>query len=276
MAAVFALAAAGSFGIGDFFGGLASRRTPARVVATFTSLTGLVLAIPLLAIVGGQWSSDAVAFGAVAGLLGALGLVSLFSGLAIGPFQVVSPVSAVIGGAVPVLFGMVGGERPGAAGVFGLLILPVAVWILAGGTLSMPTGIGRTPLVAAIAAGVGFGLFFVCLDATPDDAGMVPVVVAKASASVALLIANRGPGGLGRPDRGLLRLVTASGFFDMGANGLFLAASTRGDLSTVGALVALYPAMNAALAAGFLGERLGRLEFVGFALAVGSGMLLAL
>ncbi len=274
MSAILALGAAVLFGFGDFLGGVASRQTPPRVIATVTSLTGFVMAIPLLGIVGGTWSSGAVWFGGLAGVVGALALVALFDGLASGPFQLVSPISAVIGGAVPVLFGVLSGERPGTVATVGLLLTPAAVWILAGGTLSIPRRIERRPLVAAVVAGVGFGWFFVCLDATPDDAGFVPVVVAKFAALVALVGWNRGAG-WERPSVRTLRVAGGSGLFDMSANGVFLAASTRGDLSKVGALVALYPAVNSLLAAGFLGERLGRLQFAGFVFAIGAGLLLA-
>lgn len=274
VAAILALGAAGLFGFGDFFGGVAARSIPARSVALITSLSGLVLSLPILLVVGGVWSAGALGFGALAGLLGVAGLVSLFVGLATGPFQLVSPISAVIGGAVPVLFGLIAGERPGTLAVLGLLVAPPAVWILAGGTTSWPRSIERKPLLAAVSAGVGFGFFFVCLDATPDDAGFVPVTVAKAAAVVALAIWNISVG-WDRPSGRPLAIAAVSGFFDMSANGAFLAATTRGDLSQVGALVALYPAVNSLLAAGFLGERLRRLQFVGFVCAMAAGVLLA-
>ncbi len=274
MAAILSLVAAASFGIGDFLGGVGSRQIPARAVAAITSLAGLIVSLPILIVVGGSWTSGAVVYGAAAGLLGALGLVMLFIGLGKGPFQLVSPISAVIGGLVPVIFGIASGERPGTLAVIGLVTAPPAVWILAGGSTSFPTSIERMPLLAAAAAGVAFGFFFVCFDATPDGSGFVPVVVAKIAAVIALWSWNLTVG-FDRPGLRAIQIAAVSGVFDMLANGIFLAASNRGDLSQVGALVSLYPGVNALLAAVVLGERLRPLQLVGFALAMVAGLLLA-
>lgn len=281
MAALLALLAAAAFGIGDFLGGLASRKISTVTVLTMTSITGVVVALPLLAIVGGVWSGSAVLFGTLAGIFGAAGLGLLFFGLAIGPFQLVSPVSAVMGGAVPVIVGIASGDRPGAIAIAGLILTPPAIWILAGGTLTMPT-VERRPLLAAIGAGVFIGLFLVCLAATPDEASFVPVFIAKVASSLVLIAWF-----LARSEtaavpfsrtipKSTVALAVASGTADMSANGLFLAATRLGTLTTVGALVALYPAMSAVLAARVLGERLGRLQFLGFVLAITAGLLLAL
>lgn len=274
MAALLAIGAAVVFGVGDFFGGLASRRVAPVTIITMTACTGAVLSMPVWLLFGGAWSRNAVVFGAAAGLLGAVGLGLLFTGLATGPFQLVSPVSAVVSGAMPVVFGITTGDRPGTLAVIGLVLTPLAIWIVAGGTTSMPT-VERTPLLAALGAGAAFGLFFICLDAAPDDAGFVPVVMAKVSASTVLLgwaVRRRRAGPIPRRAVGM---AVVSGASDMTANSLFLAATRVGSLTTVGALVSLYPAMSAVLAAGFLGERIGRLQLAGFVLAVGAGLLLA-
>ena len=85
MAAIFSLLAAASFGAGDFFGGLATRRgtgSPIPVVA-IGHIAGLAFAVVLVAVFPGDvWSAD-LAIGAAAGVFGAVGLQVLYVFLAL-------------------------------------------------------------------------------------------------------------------------------------------------------------------------------------------------
>ena len=75
-----------------------------------------------------------------------------------------------------------------------------------------------------------------------------------------------------RPAAGFL----AIGPFDTGANLAFAIATTIGELAVVAVLGSLYPAVTSALAHVVLGERLGRVQLVGVALALTGVGLLAL
>ena len=66
------------------------------------------------------------------------------------------------------------------------------------------------------------------------------------------------------------------GVLDVTANVLLLAALRLGDLSIVAALTALYPAGTILLAAVVLRERVAAVQWLGLALALGAGVLLAL
>lgn len=274
MASLLALASAAVWGAADFLGGFASRKATARSVAFLATLCGLVAAALVWVVVGGTWSSSAAVYGGLAGIAGIIGLVLFFDAMATGTFQLVSPIAAVTTALIPVVVGIALGDRPSGAAMVGLAVTLPAIWLLTGGTTTRPSHGEKGPLTKAVVAGLAFGVFFVLLAQTPDGAGAVPLVTAKGSATLALLLLA-----LARREPALpaeRRAVAAgSGVLDMAANGLFLIATRTGQLAVVGALAALFPLSNALLARAFLGERLTRLQIVGFAGAVAAGVLLS-
>ncbi len=178
MPALLALAAACTFGVADFLGGLCTRRAAVAAVTLTTNVTGAVIAVVLAFTIGGEWTTEAIAWGAVAGLAGLVGLVLLYQGLADGPNRLVSPLSAVIAAIVPVVVGVSLGDRPSALAIAGLGVAPVAIWLVAGGDVGM-TETSRRPIALGVGAGLGFGTFFALIAQTPDDAGAVPLVAAR-------------------------------------------------------------------------------------------------
>ena len=169
MPALLALAAACTFGVADFLGGLCTRRAAVVAVTLTTNLAGAALAIVLVSTIGGAWTPGAIGWGAVAGLAGLIGLVLLYQGLADGPNRLVSPLSAVIAAIVPVAVGVTLGDRPDTLAIAGLAVAPIAIWLVAGGDLRM-TDTSRRPVLLGVGAGLGFGTFFALIAQTPDDA----------------------------------------------------------------------------------------------------------
>lgn len=273
MPALLALAAAAVFGAADFTGGYATRRTPVATVTLITNLVGVVVATGLVLALGGSWSTSSTAWGAAGGACGLVGLILLYRGLATGPNRVVSPLSAVVAAAIPVVVGLGAGERPGELAVVGLAITPIAIWLVAGGDLRQAQGAGRS-LAIAVGAGLGFGLFFACLAQTPDDAGAVPLLTARLTSTTVLVLVMLMRGPSSRPERTDLTIPVLAGTLDMAANGLFLWSSRGGDLAVVGALVSFYPVTTVLLAIAILGERLSRPQVVGLALALAAAAFL--
>ena len=68
---------------------------------------------------------------------------------------------------------------------------------------------------------------------------------------------------------------TGAGILDASANLMFAAGSQRGLVSVVAVLGSLYPVVTVALAALVLHERLGRLQAVGAAVALGGVVMIA-
>jgi drug/metabolite transporter (DMT)-like permease len=301
MAALLALASATTFGFADFLGGLASRRAHPLVVAALSQAAGLAVLAVVLPLAGVMPTATAMWFGGVAGIAGAGGLIFYFRALAIGPMGVTAPLAAVVGAALPVGVGVAMGERPGPLAFVGIALGIAAVALAsrpgptADGTpvdvgagapdglragapdglrAGAPDGL-RAGLTAAVLAGVAFGVFFVTLDAAPDDGGLWPLLGARITGIVLLA------GLLGRhrpalPDPRGIGIGLVSGLLDMTANVLFLLATQTGMLALVAVLTSLYPVGIVLLARAVLRERLGRVQWLGVAAAVGATILIAL
>lgn len=276
VAAVLALLCAVAYGAGDFLGGLAARRIPPAAVvlrSNVVGLLGLLAAAPLFTeaeLVGGD-----VVRGGLGGIAGGVGVLLLYRGLASGTMSVVAPITAVLSAVVPVLWGLGSGERPSVVALTGVLVALLAVALLArepADTDDRTHGLSRAGLLTALGAGLGFGVFFVALDATTDDAGLWPLVAGR-SASVAMFALVAACNTAARAGRGRTRagsmpaLLVGCGLLDSGANALFLLATQHGLLTLVAVLAALYPASTLLLARAVLGERLARPQLGGVLLA---------
>ncbi len=258
-----------TFGVADFVGGLATRRSSAVSVVLLSQSvagTGVLAVAPFVSAIPG--ASD-FAWGAAAGIAGSIGLVLFYHALATTRIGVTAPVTAVFGTATPVVFGIWDGERPMPLAWLGIALALMAIVLIAFPTgEASPALIGGTRAVAyGATAGVAFGMFGVLISRTSDSSGIWPLVGSR-GASVALLVlitlASRRPM-VPREARGLA--ITA-GSLDMVANVLFLIAVRQELLSLVAVIMAMYPASTIGLARFVLQERIGRAQTVGLGLGV--------
>jgi drug/metabolite transporter (DMT)-like permease len=271
---LLALGSAAAFGAGDFMGGLASRRArPLRATALAQMASALAL-VPLVALVPAPTVTGAdLGWGAGAGVFGMLGILALFAGLARGPMGVVAPVTSVLSTVVPLGVGFAVGERPSPGALVGMGLGLLA--ILAVSATGADVRIDRYALLSAVAAGFGFGLFFVFIGQTSADAGMWPLVTARGVSIPLVVLLAWSRGGV-LPVRAGRRLAIASGIVDMLANGLFAAAAQRGLLSIAAVLSALYPVITVLLAWVVLRERLRWIQIAGVLTAVVAVALIGL
>lgn len=268
MGELAALGSAAVFGGADFLGGLASRKSQAIAVTFLTGLSGLPALALLFLFVSGEFSGGALAWGIAAGVLGGIGLMLFFSSMAKGTFQVVAPLAATTSACVPVAAAFAIGEQPENLALAGLAVALVAIWLLTAGQHHEQSAVGPGVAFSALAAGLGFGAFYVLLDQSPEDSGVFPLLGTRIGSLsvVGLLVLATGSRLTG--GRTPIALAVASGTLDMTANALFLAAARLGNLAVVGVLASLYPVSNAALAAVVLRERTTGRQRVGFALAL--------
>ena len=127
----------------------------------------------------------------------------------------------------------------------------------------LATGVGF-----ALLSALGFGCFFVGLDAGSEDDlwwALLFVRGASLSALVVAALALRPPLTLRRADLGAL---VAIGVLDVTANGLFAAAANEGLVSVVAVVGSLYPVVTILLARMVLDERVQRIQQVGVAAAL--------
>jgi drug/metabolite transporter (DMT)-like permease len=201
-----------------------------------------------------------------------------FRALSRGVMSVIAPVTALTAAAVPVLAGLLIGNRIGPwAGAGILLALLAVVLVSAEGGLASLRAARPASLTAPLVAGAAFGFFFVLLDRTSADAGLTPLVAARlASVLLVVVVALAGRQSL-RVGRAALPLVLVSGVGDMTANALFLLATQQeGQLAITGVLASLYPVSTVVLAQAVLRERLVRAQVAGLGAAVTAVVLITL
>jgi drug/metabolite transporter (DMT)-like permease len=274
VAALLALCGALCWGLGDFLGGLASRRLAVLAVLALSQGIGLagLLVWVLIAREPVPHASELLP-AAGAGLAGALGLAALYRGLAVGAMGIVAPISAA-GPLVPLVVDAVNGVVPSALQSVGILL------VLAGiATLSLDPSAGRAPFAAgaglAVLAALSFGTFVVGIDAGSDESAAWAVVAARASSVALVLVVAAVASASLRVPREALPALVAIGVFDTSANVLIAAATTEGAAGIVGVLSALYPVVTVVLARIVLAERLARARRLGGVLALGGAALVA-
>jgi len=275
MAIALSLLAALAYGAADFLGGFVSKRNEVLRVVLLSQVFGtlpLVLAFPLLN--DGRYSTGSMFWGALAGLAGGTGVALLYRGLARGRMSVVAPITSVEAAAVPVLFGLIIGERPGAGALIG-----VGIALLAVGLISMtpePTADPErdgTGIPEGIGAGLAFAAFFILLDKTGDDTGMWPLLAVRGASMSLLAVGVLTTRTSLRVTPGTMWGIVVSGVLDVSANIFYLLATREGLLSLVAVITSMYPAATVLLARIVLTERLVRIQIVGLVMA-GAGIVL--
>jgi drug/metabolite transporter (DMT)-like permease len=278
-ALVLSLIAALSYGVSDFVGGLAARRTAVLSVLMVSYPVGCVGLLAVAPFAGGELTLRSVVVGAAAGLVSGLAIFWFYAALATGPMSVVSPLTSLLVAGLPLGFGIASGERPGPLALVGAALAVVAVVLVSrqeDTAVDEAAPVRFTPKVAWLTAGSGvaFAVYFVLLDKVGADTGLWPLVTSRASATV--LVVAAALIGRSRPPSGVpLRLALAAAALDMAANTAFLYALRGGMLSIVSVLTSLYPAGTVLLARVVLKEHTGWVQRIGLVLAAAAVVLIA-
>jgi drug/metabolite transporter (DMT)-like permease len=272
-AIALALGASLAWGLGDYLGGVMSRRLHVLTVLAVSQLVGFV-AVLVWVVVSGDgfpgWS--AAAWAAAAGVGGCVGLASLYRGMAVGAMAIVAPISAV-SAVIPFAVGVISGERPGALQVVGIVLALVGVGLAS--REPPEVGGGRAAGVGlALVAAAGFGAYYVFLDQAADESVPWAVATARGMSSLLAVTAALAVGVTLAPGRRLFPVVAAVGLCDVGANVLVGLALTEGYLSVVSVLASLYPVVTVALASILLRERIARPQLAGVAGALTGAALI--
>ena len=279
MSIMLALGAAAFYGSSDFMGAVAARRSAVLAVALLAQIAGLALLIPALFVLPAPaFGSRVLLFGAAAGVFGGIGLVAVYKALARGPMSVAAPTTALAASAVPIVAGLVTGERPGPSSLVGMAVAFGAVTLITRDRDGAQRPAGTSALgsiLPALVAGAVLGLFFVLLHGAGEGAGLWPLFAARLVSIPVLAILLVSHGVRIPRERALVGSVVASGVLDMGANVMFLVASQLGMLAVVAAITGLYPAVTIVLAQVRLGERMQPIQFAGLGVALVAAALVA-
>jgi drug/metabolite transporter (DMT)-like permease len=273
-AALLALGASLSWGIGDFLGGVKARVMPSLLVMAASQPFGLAALGIAVAARGTGIPGDEVAWSALSAVLGTVGLVAFYRGMAAGAISVVAPIAALSAG-IPVIWGIaVSGDR-----ISGLQ----AIGFIAAVGGSVAASLELRPERTQIAAGVGwavlallaFGAYYVPMHAASSQDWLWPAFLFRCT-SVTIVVSLALVRGL-RPTglRGNWPALIAIGFLDTGGNALYAAASSaHGLLSVVSVLASLYPVVTVLLARLLLGERVQRTQDAGVLLVLAGVVLI--
>ena len=261
------LGSALTWGIGDFCGGLATRRTSVWTVVLLSQAIGMVLLL-LLAILFGEAlppGSD-LAWGAVAGLAGIIGLTALYQAMALGQMALVAPLTAIIALTIPVVGGVFLEGWPSSFTLAGFVLAAISVLLI---SYAPQHTVTRRGLLIAVVAGCGFGGFFVLIAQPQSAAVFWPLVAARATSVLTLagFLTWRRQSWQPTEWRAFLPILLA-GVFDAGGNACFVLAEQAGRLDIASTLSSLYPVSTVLLALLLLRERISLVQ--------GAGVLLAL
>lgn len=274
LAVFYGLGSAFTWGAGDFSGGFASKRGNVLSVIVISQLVGLGFLLLLSLIIPENTPSfHSLAWGAAGGVFGATGLVALYTALASGRMSIVAPLSAVMTALVPIGFSFFLEGLPRSIQLVGMVIALASVWILS--ARKNGSALVKKELVLSLAAGVGFGLFFVCIDQASETAIIRPLIAARV-ASVSLfgcIVLKRGS--ISNVQKIQIPYIVLAGVLDASGNALFAMAASLGRLDISSVLASLYPASTVLLAGLFLKERLQFQQWIGVVTAVLALILIA-
>lgn len=279
MAILLALFSSALWGSADFEGGRISKRYSPFAVTGLSQAIGLLCGV-ILVLATGAWREKAMGPdgylfpSAMAGILGYLGLICLYTGLATGKMGVVSPISS-LSAIIPVTIAVAGGEKLSTLALLGITIALIGAFCTSGPEFTQ--GLPFRPILLAVSSALCFGFALTFMTRGSAVSALMTMATMRATTfliSCCLALKYRTLGGIARSD---MKSIIYIGVADFSANLALGVASTLGLISIVVVLGTLFPIATALLAFWILHERLHRVQYVGMALAlVGIAIISAL
>ena len=284
------LGAAVCWGLTDVTAALAGRRFGSLPTLAIAQLVSLVVLLGLGLVILGRVpvAPEVAAQSALFGSLLAVGYVTMFTGLAIGPVSVVSPAVAAFGGMTVILAVIFLGEKVAPLQWLGVAVGTIGVSLTAlrfDGTIRGVRPVSRGVALAVVSiflfAAGSIGL------ATPiRQVGWLDVVFMSRFANAAvvwlllLVVRRRRPRGAhllldhpDEPDRWARWVVVSVGLLDMGGVISFGIGLQVSMAWIVGLASSFGPAVAVVVAVGLLGERLRPVQWLGI-LSIAVGLVL--
>jgi drug/metabolite transporter (DMT)-like permease len=278
MASLLAILSSILWGGADFFGGKLSKRYQAIAVTAVSQAFGLLIGITII-LVSSSWIKPNLSWdgyflsGVCAGLLGFLGLIAFYTGLATGRMGVVAPISA-LSVLIPLTIAFINGEKPSSTQLLGMSIALTGAVFASGPELK--GGLAVKPIVLAVIAAFGFGTAIAFIARGSASSAIMTMTTMRFSTFIVALFLFarfRTTGGFKKKDMPVLVGIGAADFI---ANLLLGVATTKGLVSLAVVLGSLYPIVTAILAFKILHERLHKIQYVGIGFAIAGVAVISL
>lgn len=278
MASLLAILSSILWGGADFFGGKLSKRYQAIAVTAVSQAFGLLIGITII-LVSTSWIKPNLSWdgyflsGVCAGLLGFLGLIAFYTGLATGRMGVVAPISA-LSVLIPLTIAFINGEKPSSTQLLGMSIALTGAVFASGPELK--GGLAVKPIVLAVIAAFGFGTAIAFIARGSASSAIMTMTTMRFSTFIVALFLFarfRTTGGFKKKDMPVLVGIGAADFI---ANLLLGVATTKGLVSLAVVLGSLYPIVTALLAFKILHERLHKIQYVGIGFAIAGVAVISL
>ena len=270
MATILALFSSLLWGSADFLGGKLTNRYPALAVTAVSQSFGLITGV-LIIVISSSWLAPSLNWnnyllpGVFAGLLGFIGLLAFYTGLATGQMGVVAPISA-LSVLIPLTIAFINGEKPNSMQLSGMSIALVGAVFASGPEIK--SGMTIKPLVYAVIAAFGFGGAVALIAQGSSSSAIMTMTTMRFTTfivSLFLLARYRTLGGLSKKNIPILIVIGAADYI---ANLFLGVATTKGLVSLAVVLGSLYPIVTALLAFKLLQERLHKVQYIGIAFAI--------
>jgi drug/metabolite transporter (DMT)-like permease len=220
--------------------------------------------------------------------------------------SILSPLTGLVSSSLPMVAGLLKGERLGITGYLAIGCALAAVFMVGFTREKRAIPIRPTGIAMALGSGAMFGTFLILMDMTPHDSGLIPLVVSRAATATvmiaALLLTGRVASRRRTPSKAPLydrvtaptairylfeqassaawkrgvRIAMACGVLDSTGSSLQIVGLRVGELSVMSVLNGLYPTVIVILAAVVLNERITRLQLVGLLAALTAAALFSL
>ena len=278
MASLLALLSSILWGGADFLGGKLSKQYQAIAVTAVSQVFGLLIGVSIV-LISSSWLSPSLSWdsyfisGVFAGLLGFIGLVAFYTGLATGRMGVVAPISA-LSVTIPLTIAFINGEKPNTGQLIGMGVALTGAFFASGPEIK--GGVTIKPIIFAVIAAFGFGSAVTFIARGSETSAIMTMTTMRlATLMVALLLfaRHRTIGGFTKKD---LPILIAIGGADFMANLLLGVATTKGLVSLAVVLGSLYPIVTALLAFRLLHERLHKVQYLGIAFAITGVVVISL
>lgn len=270
----FALAEVVTLAGSNVAAGASARRGSAEATLLVAASAAVVVVLLGLAIVGGEWSPNAVALGTFGGISGGVGLLFAYRALMVGAIGVVVPIITSTTTVAITLVGSIIDEAPSVGAWIGASICILAVVIITRSPKrNLPdeavtrSGDRSRSLVLSVGAGSGFAAFVLLISAIDSSQNLSGLLIARLCVLAVAVVAA----GYRRPTHRVIRrgapIAAVAGALDAAGNLLMLAALEGVPVALLGALSAAGPGVAALLSWMVLAERLRRQQIIGISVA---------